>query len=186
MSHQRIIGLIVLGCLFLLVLPFLSSEHKIDNSDISDQDIIVPEVNTDSAQIKEITIEKYEDVASAKAPAELEAKSDLTAPAIAPVTGLSGKPPASDSLSSVETKKSGWYVQIASLKESNPIKIESLKSSLRKLNVEIETEKALVDDTKFIRIKSKVLASKEAALKERDRINENLKYKKIQAIIKHQ
>jgi|GEM_PF-5774172 len=190
MSHQRIIGLLVIVCLFLLVLPFIGSEHKIENPAENDPEIIVPAVNTDSAKIREITIEKYEDVPQARAPAGLGEKSDLKAPEIASINkkikSTNNGNKAAVEKSAGEPRQKGWFVQIASLKESNPIKIESLKFSLKKLGVEVQTERVTVKNIRFIRIKTKSLPSRSAAIKKRDLINEKLKYKRIQAIVRKQ
>lgn len=187
MSHQRIIGLIVLGCLFVLVLPFLSSEQEFDEVKSVDQEILVPEVINKNQASQEIMIEKFDSVAPATKPTAIGETSNLKAPAINSVDSLkadTNQNSSDDKPNKIVSPQKGWYVQIASLKESDPIAIESLKSSLRKIKVSIETENVTVKKTKFVRIKTKVLANKSAATKERDRINKSLAYDKIQAIVK--
>ncbi len=186
MSHKRIIGIIVLGCLFILVLPFLSSEHEIKNIKPNDREIIVPQIKNNNKAMQEITIEKLGAVTPATTPISVGGKSNLTAPAIEPVNNLNpaNLKPNNPGKITDTNKHENWYVQIASLKQSDPIAIESLKSSLRKINVAIETENITVKNIRFIRIKTKILGNKITASKERDRINKNLAYDKIQAFIK--
>lgn len=189
MSHQRIIGIIVLLCITLLFIPILKTSKTTQKSEADAPEILFSE-NANNADDND----KVTQVELSKKPAVVVTPSKTidNTPIPVPEPPLLPEPNKTPEIKNEipEPKKDEvnikWVVQIAEIKANNIISLTDLKLALKKAKLITTTKTVVIKKEKWVQFYSQPQNSEPAAITLKNKIDTKLKKYRIKSTVKQQ